>query len=122
MKDRTAQTRNTHKTIALRSAGVLISDNDSFQDLAELLEVATKRLVLRFPSQAPDKYLGVGRVPEGGIRELEARIRTRSRSRIRPKSHDFPVEKTPLEKTQMLDFGLRAGRNSRYDVIEHEHL
>jgi hypothetical protein len=53
-----------YKSVALGSASVLVSDDNSLQDLPKLLEVLPHRLLLGFPRESPNKNLGVGCVPK----------------------------------------------------------
>uniref|UniRef100_A0A804QW76 Uncharacterized protein n=1 Tax=Zea mays TaxID=4577 RepID=A0A804QW76_MAIZE len=70
----------SYKSVALGSASVLVSDDNSLQDLSKLLEILPHSLLLGFPRESPNKNLGVGRVPKlphhtrwtHGISNLEA--------------------------------------------------
>lgn len=54
----------SYKSVALGSASVLVSDDNSLQDLPKLLEVLPHGLLLGFPRESTNKNLGVGCVPE----------------------------------------------------------
>lgn len=69
---------DTHETITLGSAGVFISDHNSFKNLSKLLEVLTHGFTLSLPSKPANEHFGESRIPERG---LKPRTRTRSRAR-----------------------------------------
>ena len=93
--------RNTHKTVALRPPGVLVSYHDGLEDLAELLEVAAHRLALGLPRQPSNEDLRVGRVPEGGIQEVVPGARARRRPRARVvKSHGIQTRRGLTENPE----------------------
>jgi len=54
----------SYKSVALGSASVLVSDDNSLQDLPKLLEVLPHGLLLGFPRESTNKNLGVGCVPK----------------------------------------------------------
>ena len=54
----------TYKSVALGSAGDLVGDNDGLEDLAVLLKMLPKSILLRLPREAPDEHLGQRRVAE----------------------------------------------------------
>lgn len=55
---------NTHKSVSLGSAGVLVGDDDGLKDVAELLEVGPHAVLVRLPREAPHEHLGQRRVAE----------------------------------------------------------
>ena len=50
----------SYKSVALGSAGILVSDDNGLQDLPKLLEVLPHGLLLGFPCESPNENLGVG--------------------------------------------------------------
>jgi hypothetical protein len=50
----------SYKSVALRSAGVLVSDDHGLQDLPKLLKILPHGLLLGFPCQSTYKHFGVG--------------------------------------------------------------
>jgi hypothetical protein len=54
--------RKTYKSIAFRAAGGFIGDDNSFEDLAILLEMLPQGISMRFPGQAAHKDFGIGGV------------------------------------------------------------
>lgn len=86
---------NTHKTITLRSASVLIGDDNGLKDLTELLKVSAHSLALSLPRQSSHKHLGVRSISKRGIQELKPGTRTgpRTRTRNRLIRHEFPTKR-----------------------------
>nr|ACR36927.1 unknown [Zea mays] len=54
----------SHKSVSLGSAGVLVGDDDGLKYVAELLEVGPHAVLVRLPREAPHEHLGQRRVAE----------------------------------------------------------